>query len=129
MPTAFSADLQPNHHANSMAGKKQANKDMTHSYSWMQIISNNLAYIQSDFALTTSQQFLKRQPDHVQTNFNLAYEFKKRSDCQPAVKYFKRVLELNPNYRESHLHLSTCYKTLGDEDLSTKHSMIYKMIK
>ena len=80
---------------------------------------------QSDLAISTYYDFLIHQPEYTQANFNLAFELMNQNDCQSAVKYFNRVLELQPSYHESHLHLSRCYKTLGDEALAEKHSMIY----
>jgi tetratricopeptide (TPR) repeat protein len=80
----------------------------------------------SNEAIASYERFLERNPNHMQTQFNLAYELMKMNDCQTAVAHFKKVLSLKPGYLEVHLHLSNCYRALGNQALSEKHGAIYR---
>ncbi|MCI5164990.1 MAG: hypothetical protein D3903_02605, partial [Candidatus Electrothrix sp. GM3_4] len=64
-------------------------------------------------------------PDHVQGHFNLGYELMVMKKCTGAVEHFNKVLELRPSYKETHLHLSRCYKILRDEDMADRHMRKY----
>ena len=81
---------------------------------------------QSRNAIDVYGRFLKANPNHVQGRFNLAFELMVEDDCGTAVPHFMRVLELRPTYRETHLHLSTCYSVLGNEELATHHASTYR---
>lgn len=48
------------------------------------------------------------------TNFQLANLFIKRSEFEKALKYYQKVLELNPNYPMAHLKAAICYLQLGN---------------
>ena len=80
---------------------------------------------QSKIAIATYYRFLRRNPNDVQSHVNLAYELKAENNCNSAVVHFNKVIELRPSYREAHLHLSRCYRVLGDELLSEKHRGIF----
>jgi tetratricopeptide (TPR) repeat protein len=80
---------------------------------------------QSQNAIDTYNYFLQSNPDHVQGHFNLAYELM-TENCKTAVMHFNQVLKLQPRYMEAHLHLSRCYKTLGDEQQAAHHLSKYK---
>jgi len=81
---------------------------------------------QSQKAIDAYNSFLSSNTNHVQGHFNLAFELKNENDCKAAVVHFNKVLDLRPSYKEAHLHLSTCYKALGDEQQAAHHASIYK---
>jgi len=81
---------------------------------------------QSQKAIDTYNRFLQRNPEHDQGHFNLAYTLMAENDCKIAVMHFKKTLALNPSYREAHLHLSSCYKAMGNEQQAAHHQSIYR---
>ena len=77
-------------------------------------------------AIASYRTFLQEQPKHVQTRFNLAYALMKESQYREAVQEFQQTLQLRPSYREVHLHLSTCFRALGNYPMADRHSKEYQ---
>ena len=77
-------------------------------------------------AISEYQRFLVGRPENVQTRFNLAYALMTEGDCEAAIEHFKTVLTLKPDYKEVHLHLSTCYRELGAEASTVTHETSFK---
>lgn len=57
----------------------------------------------------------RRFPDHPEVNYVVAHYYRLRSDFDKAVKYYKRVLKLNPEHIKAKLSLGLCYVMLGKE--------------
>jgi hypothetical protein len=77
-------------------------------------------------AISLYQSYLKQEPDYFQAHFNLAHALMGSNQCAAAIPEFQRTLELWSGYRETHLHLSRCYRELGLPGQAEHHEQIYK---
>ncbi len=79
-----------------------------------------------DESIGVYQQFLKDQSGNYQAWFNFSHALMSTGRYQEAINGFLRTLDLNPDYREAHYHLGTCYQSLGDPGNSEKHFSLYQ---
>jgi protein O-mannosyl-transferase len=71
--------------------------------------------------IKTYQDYLDRKPLDSQAQFNLAYALMKKEKYQIAIQHFNEALQLRKEYHEVHLHLATCYRSLGRAKEAEKH--------
>ena len=50
----------------------------------------------------------------------------KQGRCSQAIEHFRTVLALQPDYREAHLHLASCYRITGDEERARAEELNYR---
>jgi Flp pilus assembly protein TadD len=79
-----------------------------------------------DEAIPTFQKFLGTHPDHAVAEFDLGHALMTSKRCDEAVPHFEKVLALKPDYAAAHLHLSTCYKELGNGTAAAEHAAAYE---
>jgi protein O-mannosyl-transferase len=72
------------------------------------------------------ESYLTHNPGHVQSRFNYAYALMGLERYSDAIVQFEQALDLNPDYREIHLHLSRCYRGVGDLAQAHSHLMLYE---
>lgn len=77
-------------------------------------------------AISRYRAFLSEQPQHVQARFNLAYALMKEERFKEAIEEFEKTLQIKPSYQEVHLHLSTCFRALGNDAQADQHLNKYK---
>ncbi len=80
----------------------------------------------NDLAVKTYSTYLEKRPNDFQARFNLGYAQMVREEYSEAVESFHMVLDFKPDYYEVHLHLSTCYKKLGNDSQSQDHLKIWE---
>ncbi len=69
-----------------------------------------------DQAIEKLKKILSQQPDIVDANFTLGNLYYKKKDYRNALKYFRKVLELKPDYNFAMLNVLNCYRFLGEVD-------------
>ena len=67
-------------------------------------------------AIVLLQSIIRKQPDIVDAIFTLGNLYYRKRDFKTALKYFKRVLELKPDYNFAMLNILNCYRFLGEVD-------------
>lgn len=68
-------------------------------------------------------QFLERAPKDAFTLYSIAYEFLNRNEHEKALKYFRDLKNIDPNYTGTYYHLG---KTLEKLDRKKEAIGIYK---
>lgn len=63
---------------------------------------------------------LRRFPDNPEVNYGVAHYYRLRGELDKAVKYYKRVLKLNPEHIKANLSLGLSYVMLGKEGKGIK---------
>ena len=67
-------------------------------------------------AIVLLKSIIEKQPDIVDAIFTLGNLYYRKKDFATALKYFKRVLELKPDYNFAMLNILNCYRFLGQVD-------------
>jgi len=67
-------------------------------------------------AIALLKSILKEEPGIVDAIFTLGNLYYREKDFETALKYFKKVLELKPDYNFAMLNILNCYRFLGKTD-------------
>jgi tetratricopeptide (TPR) repeat protein len=77
-------------------------------------------------AEATYRACLRLDPKKAQVVFNLAYALMDQKRYEEAAGWFRRVLELKPEYGEVHYHLARCYERLGKSAAAARETELYR---
>ena len=67
------------------------------------------------------QSALRRNPDSADLNNYLGYTHRNLKQFEPAFKYYKRAIELDPRHRGAHEYIGEAYLLVGDLPNAEKH--------
>lgn len=72
-------------------------------------------------AMAAYRAYLKIVPHHTKTHFNLGYALMTAGQCEKALPHFHAALARSNARKAAHLHLSNCYRQLGDAKRASHH--------
>jgi len=64
--------------------------------------------------ITAIKEWLKKYPDDRDANYTLAELYAEWHNVEPAIKYFNKVLEIDPKYKIAYNRLGYAYAEMGD---------------
>ena len=78
---------------------------------------------QKDYAKAAaiSRQLLKVNPNQSEGLYNLAYALRKQNKKEESIMYYKKVLEIRPDFGAAHFGLEKSYLAIGDFENGWEH--------
>ncbi len=80
-------------------------------------------------AIGIYEEFLSKRTDYMQAYFNLGIAYLNEKKYDKAIFNFEKTLKLKPDYYAAFLHLSNCYKEMGDVKKSFELKSKYEKSK